>query len=96
MIMNDTIKRLVLEAIKKQGSVMPLFSLGYAYSKVVIWIHQLEVDGYVAPDDFGVRKLTEKGKKELEELVSASKNFEILPLQNVKRPQVSVDEVFLP
>ena len=94
--MEDETKRIILESIKKKNTIMPLFSVGYAYSYVVKWVEELEMAGLIEIDDNGVRQLTSSGEKVYKELIDKKVAINILPLQNVKIQQQDIDEVYLP
>lgn len=44
--MREQIELLMLDTIKKHGSIMLLFTAGYSYSKVMEWGKQLEPADY--------------------------------------------------
>lgn len=45
--MKESTEFLILDTIKKHSSIMPLFTVGYSYSKVVEWVRQLEKEGKI-------------------------------------------------
>lgn len=50
--MREQIELLMLDTIKKHGSIMPLFTAGYSYSKVMEWGKQLERAGEFSYKEF--------------------------------------------
>ena len=48
--MKESTEFLILDTIKKHSSIMPLFTAGYSYSKVVEWVRQLEKEGKICYD----------------------------------------------
>lgn len=59
--MRESIEFLILDTIKKHSSIMPLFTAGYSYSKVIEWVRQLEKDGKICYDEMEQRTLSESG-----------------------------------
>ena len=43
--MKESVEFLILDTIKKHASIMPLFTAGYSYSKVLKWVQELEKAG---------------------------------------------------
>ena len=45
--MRESTNFLILDTIKRNSSIMPLFTAGYSYSKVMEWVRQLEKNGEI-------------------------------------------------
>lgn len=90
---------LILEMIKKYGSVMPLIKSGFSYLDVFLHVWKLERDGKVRKEEGDYRILTEEGEKTLHELEEKRHNthaMRILPLHKFKMQKIKVDDIFLP
>ena len=90
--MRESIEFLILDTIKKHSSIMPLFTAGYSYSKVIEWVRQLEKDGKICYDEMEQRTLSESGLARW----GIIKNFTILPLNSYKVKKLDIDEIYLP
>ncbi len=87
---------LILDTIKKHSSIMPLFSAGYSYGKVVEWVFQLEKNGLIEYDEMEQRHLTASGLEKWKSLKSNKKAFTIMPLTRYKVKQKDIDDIYLP
>ena len=52
---------LILDTIKKHSSIMPLFTAGYSYSKIIEWVYELEKDGKICYNETDQRILSDIG-----------------------------------
>lgn len=59
--MKESTEFLILDTIKKHSSIMPLFTAGYSYSKVIEWVRQLEKDGKICYNEMDQKVLSEEG-----------------------------------
>ena len=90
---------LILQMIKKYGSVMPLIKAGFSYLDVFERIWTFEREGIVRKEEGDYRALTEEGEKilhELSEKKTTDKTIKILPLSKYKMHKISIDDIFLP
>ena len=94
--MREQIELLMLDTIKKHGSIMPLFTAGYSYSKVMEWGKQLERAGELSYNDDGIRCLTEMGEQRWKLLKKGKRDFSILPLEGYRIPKLNIDDIYLP
>lgn len=94
--MNNTTEFMILDIIRKNASIMPLFRSGYSYSKIMEWTRRLEREGKVVYNESGYRELTEEGRCRWKTLKKKRERFVILPLQDYKVPQLEIDEAYLP
>lgn len=94
--MRESIEFLILDTIKKHSSIMPLFTAGYSYSKVIEWVRQLEKDGKICYDEMEQRTLSESGLARWGIIKKKKNNFTILPLNSYKVKKLDIDEIYLP
>lgn len=94
--MRESIEFLILDTIKKHSSIMPLFTAGYSYSKVIEWVHQLEKDGKICYDEMEQRTLSESGLARWGIIKKKKNHFTILPLNSYKVKKLDIDEIYLP
>lgn len=94
--MKERIEFLLLDTIKKHGSIMPLFKAGYSYAKIMEWGKKLEQDGEISYSEDGMRKLTELGEQRWKLLKKEKSSFSILPLNSYKVTKLDIDDVYLP
>lgn len=94
--MKEEIELLILDTVKKHGSIMPLFKAGYSYAKVMEWGKRLEKMGEMSYSEEGVRRLTEAGVQRWKMLKGEKKNFSILPLEGYKAVKLNIDDIYLP
>ena len=94
--MRESIEFLILDTIKKHSSIMPLFTAGYSYSKVIEWVHQLEKDGKICYDEMEQRTLSESGLARWGIIKKKINHFTILPLNSYKVKKLDIDEIYLP
>ena len=94
--MRESIEFLILDTIKKHSSIMPLFTAGYSYSKVIEWVRQLEKDGKICYDEMEQRTLSELGLARWGIIKKKKNHFTILPLNSYKVKKLDIDEVYLP
>lgn len=94
--MTESIEYLLLNSIKKHGSVMPLFKAGYAYSKIMEWVRELERQDEIIFCDDGIRRLTDLGKERLKNIKKPDASYDILPLENYKIQKWNIDDIYLP
>lgn len=89
-------KYIILDIIRKTGSVMPLFNSGYSYSLIYNWCKELEDEKLVVREDDGKRSLTVNGKKCLDKLKAYKQRINIIPLYNVHVDKMGTEEVYIP
>ena len=94
--MTEGIEFLILDTIKKHGSIMPLFKAGYSYAKVMEWGKRLEQEGKLSYSEDGVRNLTEFGKQRWKSLKGTKHTFSILPLEEYRVSKIDIDDIYLP
>ncbi len=94
--MKEEIELLILDTVKKHGSIMPLFKAGYAYSKVMEWGKQLEQGGELFYSEDGIRSLTKKGEERRTFLKKRKHSMLILPLEQYRVQKIDVDDIYLP
>ena len=94
--MRESIEFLILDTIKKHSSIMPLFTAGYSYSKVIEWVRQLEKDGKICYDEMEQRTLSELGLARCGIIKKKKNHFTILPLNSYKVKKLDIDEIYLP
>ena len=94
--MKEQIDFLMLDSIKKHGSLMPLFKVGYSYAKVMKWGKQLEIDGEILYHEDGIRSLTELGKQRWKFLKKGIRDFSILPIEEYRIAKLNIDDIYLP
>lgn len=94
--MKPGIEFLMLDTIKRHGSIMPLFTAGYAYSRVMEWGKQLEKEGKLIYNENGIRSLTEVGEQRWKLLKKENHTFSILPLEGMKTSKMDIDDIYLP
>lgn len=94
--MRESIEFLILDTIKKHSSIMPLFTAGYSYSKVIEWVRQLEKDGKICYDEMEQRTLSESGLARWGIIKKKKNYFTILPLNSYKVKKLDIDEIYLP
>ena len=95
-IVKEQIELLLLDTIKKNKSIMPLFKAGYSYAKIMEWSKQIEKEGEIVYNEDGTRSLTEMGEKRWKLLKTRKKSISILPLKEYKVPKLNIDDIFLP
>ena len=59
--MRESTEFLILDTIKRNSSIMPLFTAGYSYSKVMEWVRQLEKNGEICYNEMEERTLSDAG-----------------------------------
>lgn len=94
--MKEAIEFLILDTIKKHSSIMPLFTAGYSYSKVIEWVRQLEKDGKICYDEMEQRMLSDVGLARWRIIKKKKNVFTILPLNGYKTKKMDIDEIYLP
>ena len=94
--MRESIEFLILDTIKKHSSIMPLFTAGYSYSKVIEWVRQLEKDGKICYDEMEQRTLSESGLARWRIIKKKKNHITILPLNSYKVKKLDIDEIYLP
>ena len=85
--MRESIEFLILDTIKKHSSIMPLFTAGYSYSKVI---------GKICYDEMEQRTLSELGLARWGIIKKKKNHFTILPLNSYKVKKLDIDEIYLP
>lgn len=99
LLMENSVKILLLKIIKFNGDITPLLKLGYEYSQIAKSI-QLEIADGNAERKNGMLTITYKGNKLIEELAKKlnrkDSNQWIEPEIESRVPKISVDYVFLP
>lgn len=94
--MNQQSKYLILDIIKKTGSLMPLFNSGYSYALIYNWCKELEEEGLIVRGEDGTRLLTKEGKKCWNQLKKNKKIVNIVPLNNVHTEKMSIEDIYIP
>lgn len=94
--MREATEFLILDTVKKHSSIMPLFTAGYSYSKVIEWVLQLEKEEKIYYDELEQRVLSAKGLERWKMIKNKKNNFTILPLSNYKVEKIEIDEIYLP
>ena len=94
--MKESIEFLILNTIKRHSSIMPLFTAGYSYSKIMEWVRQLEKDGKICYNEMDNRVLSAIGEARLKIIKNKKNNFNILPLNSYKKEKLGIDEIYLP
>ncbi len=94
--MKESIEFLILDTIKKHSSIMPLFTAGYSYSKVIEWVNILEEYGEICYDETERRILSDIGMNRWNIMKNKKNVFTILPLNSYKVEQINIDEIYLP
>jgi hypothetical protein len=87
---------LILDTIKRNSSIMPLFTAGYSYSKVMEWVRQLEKNGEICYNEMEERTLSDAGIDRWKIIKKKKNNFTILPLNSYKVKKKDIDEIYLP
>ena len=83
-IVKEEIELLLLDTIKKNKSIMPLFKAGYSYAKIMEWSKQIEKEGEIVYNEDGTRSLTEMGEKRWKLLKREKKVFQFSRLRNIR------------
>lgn len=94
--MKESTEFLILDTIKKHSSIMPLFTAGYSYSKIVGWVRQLEKEGKICYDEIEQRMLSNDGLARWKKIKKKKNGFTILPLNSYKVEKLDIDELYLP
>ncbi len=94
--MKESTEFLILDTIKKHSSIMPLFTAGYSYSKVIEWVRQLEKDGKICYNEMDQKVLSEEGLARWKIIKKKKNRFTILPLNSYKVKKIDIDEIYLP
>lgn len=94
--MKESTEFLILDTIKKHSSIMPLFTAGFSYSKIIEWVRQLEKDGEIYYDEMEQRRLSDVGMARWKTIKKNKNGFTILPLNDYKVSKMSMDEIYLP
>ncbi len=94
--MKESTEFLILDTIKKHSSIMPLFTAGYSYSKVIEWVRQLEKDGKICYNEMDQKVLSEEGLARWKIIKKKKNRFTILPLNSYKVKKMDIDEIYLP
>ena len=94
--MKESTEFLILDTIKKHSSIMPLFTAGYSYSKVIEWVRQLEKDGKICYNEMDQKVLSEEGLARWKIIKKKKNRFTILPLNSYKIKKMDIDEIYLP
>ena len=89
-------KYLLLDIIRKTGSLMPLFNSGYSYALIYGWCKELEEEKLVVREEDGKRSLTVDGRKCLHTLKMHKQRINIIPLNNVHTEKTEIEEVYIP
>lgn len=82
--MRESTEFLILDTIKRNSSIMPLFTAGYSYSKVMEWVRQLEKNGEICYNEMEERTLSDAGIDRWKIIKKKKNNFTILPLNSYK------------
>ena len=90
--MRESTEFLILDTIKRNSSIMPLFTAGYSYSKV----RQLEKNGEICYNEMEERTLSDAGIDRWKIIKKKKNNFTILPLNSYKVKKKDIDEIYLP
>ena len=94
--MKESVEFLILDTIKKHASIVPLFTAGYSYSKVLKWVQELEKAGEIQYDEMEQRVLSKKGRDRWKLIKKKKSGVIILPLVNYKVEKLNIDEIYLP
>lgn len=94
--MRESTEFLILDTIKRNSSIMPLFTAGYSYSKVMEWARQLEKNGEICYNEMEERTLSDAGIDRWKIIKKKKNNFTILPLNSYKVKKKDIDEIYLP
>ena len=94
--MRESTEFLILDTIKRNSSIMPLFTAGYSYSKVMEWVRQLEKNGEICYNEMEERTLSDAGIDRWKIIKKKKNNFNILPLNSYKVKKKDIDEIYLP
>ena len=94
--MRESTEFLILDTIKRNSSIMPLFTAGYSYSKVMEWVRQLEKNGEICYNEMEERTLSDAGIDRWKIIKKKKNNFTILPLNSYKVKKLDIDEIYLP
>ena len=94
--MKESTEFLILDTIKKHSSIMPLFTAGYSYSKVVEWVRQLEKEGKICYDKMEQRMLSDVGLSRWRIIKKKKNGFTIMPLNSYRVNKIGIDETYLP
>lgn len=94
--MKESTEFLILDTIKKHSSIMPLFTVGYSYSKVVEWVRQLEKEGKICYNKMEQRMLSDAGLVRWRIIKKKKNGFTIMPLNSYKVEKIGIDEIYLP
>ena len=94
--MRESTEFLILDTIKRNSSIMPLFTAGYSYSKVMEWVRQLEKNGEICCNEMEERTLSDAGIDRWKIIKKKKNNFTILPLNSYKVKKKDIDEIYLP
>ena len=94
--MRESTEFLILDTIKRNSSIMPLFTAGYSYSKVMEWVRQLEKNGEICYNEMEERTLSDAGIDRWKIIKKKKNNFTILPLNSYKVKKKDLDEIYLP
>ena len=94
--MRESTEFLILDTIKRNSSIMPLFTAGYSYSKVMEWVRQLEKNGEICYNEMEERTLSDAGIDRCKIIKKKKNNFTILPLNSYKVKKKDIDEIYLP
>ena len=94
--MRESTEFLILDTIKRNSSIMPLFTAGYSYSKVMEWVRQLEKNGEICYNEMEERTLSDAGIDRWKIIKEKKNNFTILPLNSYKVKKKDIDEIYLP
>ena len=94
--MKESTEFLILDTIKKHSSIMPLFTSGDSYSKVIEWVRLLEKEGKIYYDETEERRLSDSGLARWKIIKKKKSAFTILPLNDYKVKKMDIDEIYLP
>ena len=94
--MRESTEFLILDTIKRNSSIRPLFTAGYSYSKVMEWVRQLEKNGEICYNEMEERTLSDAGIDRWKIIKKKKNNFTILPLNSYKVKKKDIDEIYLP
>ena len=94
--MRESTEFLILDTIKRNSSIMPLFTAGYSYSKVMEWVRQLEKNGEICYNEMEERTLSDAGIDRWKISKKKKNNFTIVPLNSYKVKEKDIDEIYLP
>ena len=93
--MRESTEFLILDTIKRNSSIMPLFTAGYSYSKVMEWVRQLEKNGEICYNEMEERTLSDAGIDRWKIIKKKKNNFTILPLNSYKVKKKELIEIIL-